>query len=159
FASRTLTIDAEPVTVNGDVSRLEQIVANLLSNAVKFTSSEGAIRVSVRGEGSEAVFRVQDDGVGIPTGLLSRVFDLFTQGERKLDRREGGLGIGLPLVRTLAELQGGSAQAFSAGAGQGSEFVVRFPLAKEASIPAAVPAATIRDPISRLRVLIIEDNT
>jgi len=160
--SRTLTLDAEAVTVRADASRLEQIVANLMSNAVKFTSSGGTIRVSAREEGGEAVLRVQDDGVGIAPELLPKVFELFTQGERKLDRREGGLGIGLTLVRTLAELQGGSVEAHSDGAGKGSEFVVRLPLIPVATSVAMdrdpVSAATGPGPISRLRVLIIEDN-
>jgi len=118
----------------------------------------------VREEGGQAVLRVSDDGVGISPELLPRVFELFTQGERTLDRSEGGMGIGLTLVRRLALLQGGSAEARSAGAGQGSEFIVRFPLMREESvasadvIPGAASAAMARDPIPRRRVLIIEDN-
>jgi signal transduction histidine kinase len=156
---RTLAIDTQPVVIRGDIARVEQIMGNLLSNAVKFTRADGTIRVSVREEGGQAVLRVSDDGVGIPPELLPRVFELFTQGERTLDRSEGGMGIGLTLVRRLAELQRGSAEARSAGAGQGSEFIVRFPLASEPPvIPAAASAAMGRDPISTLRVLIIEDN-
>jgi signal transduction histidine kinase/ActR/RegA family two-component response regulator len=177
---RTLTIDAHPVVIRADAARVEQIVGNLLSNAVKFTSTDGTIRVMVREEGGMAVLRVQDDGIGISGELLPEVFELFVQGERTLDRREGGMGIGLTLVRKLAELQGGSAEARSAGPGEGSEFIVRFPLATErvASEPAVIPgaappvipgaappvipgaaiAAMARDPIPKPRVLIIEDN-
>ena len=96
---RTLTIDAEPVLINADVARVEQMVTNLLSNALKFTSPEGTIKVTVRAESDKALLIVRDDGFGITPELLPRVFDLFTQGERRLDRREGGLGIGLTLVK------------------------------------------------------------
>jgi CheY-like chemotaxis protein len=161
---RTVNVETESVMVNADPLRLEQIVGNLLSNAVKFTDAGGTIRIAVREEGGRGVLHVQDDGVGIPGDLLPRVFDLFTQGERRVESAHGGLGIGLTLVRTLTELHGGTVQARSAGEGQGSEFVVRFPSARiipaaassKGVIPAAAPAAMGRDPIHR--ILIIEDN-
>ena len=157
LGGRLVTVDTEPVLVNADPVRLEQIVGNLISNAAKFTAPGGTIRVLVRDEGGKATLRVQDDGIGIAPELLPRVFDLFTQGERQLDRGQGGLGIGLTLVRKLTELHGGSAQAHSAGAGQGSEFVVRFPPAKKPA-RAAEPQAGTSPVLTAHRVLIIEDN-
>jgi signal transduction histidine kinase/ActR/RegA family two-component response regulator len=158
--SRTLTVDAQPALVRADAERLQQIVDNLLTNAVKFTPAHGTIRVSVREEGTHAVLSVQDDGVGISGALLPKVFDLFTQGERRLDRREGGLGIGLTMVRTLAQLQGGSVQARSAGEGKGSEFVVRLPLERGPGDTGTPPdsLADAAGPATRLRVLVVEDN-
>jgi signal transduction histidine kinase/ActR/RegA family two-component response regulator len=155
---RTIAVDAEPVIVNADAVRLEQIVGNLLGNSLKFTAPAGTIRVAARTEDGKAVLRVCDDGIGIPAELLPKVFDLFTQGERALDRHEGGLGVGLTLVRTLAELHGGSVEAHSSGEGKGSEFVVRFPLAREASESPERPATSPRA-VTAKRVLIIEDNT
>ena len=118
-----------PLPLDGDVTRLEQVVSNLLRNAVKFTEPRGHIALSVRREESEAVVRVRDDGAGIPADLLPRVFDLFAQGEQGLDRSEAGLGIGLTLVRSLVEMHGGQVAARSDGPGRGSEFEVRLPLA------------------------------
>jgi len=155
---RTIAIDAEPAIINADAVRLEQIVGNLLANALKFTDPAGTIRVAVRTEDGKAVLRVRDDGIGMPAELLPKVFDLFTQGERALDRREGGLGVGLTLVRILAELHGGSVEACSSGEGKGSEFVVRFPLAREAPESPERPATSPRAAMAH-RVLIIEDNT
>lgn len=154
---RMLTVEAKPVVVDADAARVDQILNNLLSNALKFTSPNGTIFVTVREEGGRAVLRVRDDGVGIAQDLLPQVFDLFTQGERRLDRSDGGLGIGLTLVRRLAELQGGSVEAHSAGPGEGSEFVVRFPLADAAVEKAQAGGAAMRAP-GLFRVLIVEDN-
>ena len=154
---RILTLETQPVTVDGDAGRLQQIVANLLANAIKFTAPGGSVHVVVHAEDGQAVLRVRDDGIGIAPDLLPNVFELFTQGERQLDRREGGLGIGLTLVRTLAELQGGTAQASSGGEGRGSEFTVRFPLARHGAEVDRTPA----DAAGRLepcRVLVVEDN-
>jgi signal transduction histidine kinase len=133
--ARTLAIDAEPVAVDADPARIEQIVGNLLANALKFTAPDGIIRVSVRAEGGQAVLRVADNGIGIAPELLPRVFELFTQGSRRLDRGEGGLGIGLTLVRTLARLHGGSAEIHSDGPEKGSEVTVRLPLASASGTP------------------------
>jgi CheY-like chemotaxis protein len=155
--ARTLTIDVAPVLINADTARVEQIINNLLGNAIKFTGEDGTIVVTVAAEGSNAVLRVRDDGAGIAEELLPRVFDLFTQGEQRLDRREGGLGIGLTLVRTLAELQGGTARATSDGSGKGSEFVVAFALASEL-VTAAEPAKEATKRAKAQRVVIIEDN-
>jgi PAS domain S-box-containing protein len=125
----TLSLPGGPVWLEADPTRLEQIVSNLLSNAVKYTDPGGQVRVELRTEGGEAVLRVRDTGVGIAPEMVPQVFDLFVQGERRLDRSQGGVGIGLTLVRRLVELHDGKAEVTSAGPGKGSEFVIRLPLA------------------------------
>ena len=107
--------------------RLTQVVANLLNNAAKFQDEGGQISVTVAQEGSDAIVRIADRGIGIPAQTLPRVFDLFAQAEKPIDRAEGGLGIGLSLVKNLVELHGGTVAAESAGPGRGSEFTVRLP--------------------------------
>jgi CheY-like chemotaxis protein len=149
--------DVDPVWVDADPIRLDQIVSNLVINAVKYTPPNGTIRVSVRREDADAVLRVRDDGIGLSPELASRVFDLFVQGDRELDRSLGGLGIGLTLVRRLAEMHGGWASVSSEGPGKGSEFVVRLPaiekpVAAEPVAPKPAAAASGRD------ILVIEDN-
>src|SRR5262249_54656333 len=125
-------------------------------NAVNYTPEGGDVRVSLTREGDDAVLRVADNGVGIAPEKLPHVFDLFAIKERLPDRPAGGLGIGLPLVRALVEMQGGKVEAHSAGAGRGSEFVVRLPL-KETSGTASRPTVGGR-PRGGRRVLIVEDN-
>jgi signal transduction histidine kinase len=120
-------VAAEPVWVHADPTRLDQIVSHLLTNATRFTPPGGAIRVRVRSEGDEAILRVEDTGIGIPPGLLPPAFEPFELGERGLDRGQGGLGVGLTLVRRLVALHGGRVEASSEGPGLGSEFVVRLP--------------------------------
>jgi PAS domain S-box-containing protein len=151
-----VSVDAEPVWVEADGARIEQIITNLLSNSLKFTPRGGAISVTVCREQDEAVVRVADQGAGIAAELLPCVFDLFVQGELNLDRRLGGLGVGLSLVRRLVELHGGRVEAASEGPGRGSIFTVRLPLidapqpARESSeAPARAPAK---------RILVVEDN-
>lgn len=152
-----LEISAQPVWVEGDLVRLEQIVNNIVGNAVKYTPAGGSIRVRVAVEGSDAVLRVEDNGFGIAAELLPRVFDLFVQGERTLDRAQGGLGIGLTLVRRLVELHGGTVAAASEGPGRGSVFTVRLPKISMpmSDQPTAPPGHCAG--LSR-RVLVIEDN-
>jgi signal transduction histidine kinase len=116
-----------PVLVRGDEMRLTQVLFNLLHNAAKYTEPGGRIDLTVEREGTEAVVHVRDTGMGIPRELLPRVFDTFTQGERSLDRSQGGLGLGLALVRGLVEMHGGSVHAASEGRGRGSQFTVRVP--------------------------------
>jgi PAS domain S-box-containing protein len=118
----------EPVWVHGDSVRIEQIAGNLISNALKFSQSERPVSVSVTREGECAVLRVSDQGVGIPAEMLPRIFDLFVQAHHTIDRSRGGLGIGLTLVRRLAELHGGTIQAASEGDGRGATFTVRIPV-------------------------------
>src|SRR5262249_44635058 len=124
----TISLPAEPVHLLADHTRLVQILGNLLNNASKYSEEGGQIYLSVERDGNEGVFRVRDSGIGIPAEMLSRVFDLFTQVDRSLDRSQGGLGIGLTLVRRLVAMHQGTVQASSAGPGKGSEFVVRLPL-------------------------------
>ncbi len=123
----TVALPAEPVRVEGDPTRLVQAAGNLLNNAAKYTDEGGHVRIEAAGEGDEAVLRVTDNGIGVAADLLPHVFDLFTQADRTLDRSQGGLGIGLTLVRQLVELHGGRVEASSAGPGQGSEFTIRLP--------------------------------
>ena len=152
-------LEPEPLWVEGDETRLAQVVGNLLMNAAKFTPSGGTVEVSVRATSDRAEVRVRDTGVGLVTEALDRIFDLFSQEDTPLDRQQGGLGIGLTLVKRLVELHGGTVEARSAGRGCGSEFVVRLPLLPPALPLAATPAegrAASRS--SRLRVLIVEDN-
>jgi signal transduction histidine kinase/CheY-like chemotaxis protein len=146
----------EPAWVDADATRIEQVLSNLLANAVKYTPAGAAITVSVAREGREAVLRVADEGIGMPPELVARVFEPFVQGERPLDRSYGGLGIGLTLVRRLAELHGGTASAASDGAGHGSVFTVRLPALERPSGRAARGTRTATAP--RRRVLIVEDN-
>jgi PAS domain S-box-containing protein len=124
-----LNVSVQPPSLRmyGDSARLEQILSNLLTNACKYTDPGGRISVQIAQEDGEVVWRVKDTGIGIPADMLPHIFDLFVQAERRLDRSQGGVGIGLTLVRRLAELHGGSIQVFSAGPGRGSEFVVHFP--------------------------------
>jgi CheY-like chemotaxis protein len=158
---------AASVPVTGDPVRLEQIVWNILSNAVKYTPDGGHIWLSVASDGSDAIVTVKDDGIGIPVAMLPRVFEPFMQLEHSLDRAQGGLGLGLPLVRNLVSLHNGSICATSEGTGRGTEFEVRFPLAAssdELSEPDE-PVAHVEDgpsPVESdgrpLRILVVDDN-
>jgi signal transduction histidine kinase/ActR/RegA family two-component response regulator len=154
-AEHVLHVDAQSVGISFDPTRLEQVVVNLLTNALKFTPAGRAIHVSVRPEGDTAVLIVEDEGIGIPDDVLPRIFDLFFQGERSAARSEGGLGIGLTLVKTLTELHGGTVEAQTSGPGLGSTFVVRLP--RVALPKPAAPRRPARAAPHR-RVLIIEDN-
>jgi signal transduction histidine kinase/ActR/RegA family two-component response regulator len=156
FASHDVRRELATAWVDADFTRVEQVVSNLVGNALKYTPARGTITVRVSPEGHEAVLTVADDGAGMPPDLVGRVFEAFVQGERDLDRAHGGLGIGLTLVRRLAELHGGSASAASPGPGNGSVFQVRFP-----SI--AAPAASAENKTAQTSemprdILIIEDN-
>ena len=153
--ARDISLDARPVRVLGDAVRLEQVVNNLLENAMKYTPAGGPVVVTVGQDGDNAVLAVADTGVGIAPELLPRIFDLFVQADRSLERTAGGLGIGLTLVRQIVELHGGTVQASSNGAGQGSRFTVRLPVT-DIAVPtaAAGPAPGGR----RHRILVIEDN-
>ncbi|HEU0201360.1 MAG TPA: MASE1 domain-containing protein [Burkholderiaceae bacterium] len=144
------------VWIDGDAARLDQIFTNLLTNAYKYTPAGGTIRVSSEHADGEAVVRIADNGTGIAADLLPHVFDLFIQGERQLDRRDGGLGVGLTLVRRLVELHGGRVEARSAGPGQGAEFIVRLPACAPATAARSAPAPQIT--ATPHRVLIVEDN-
>lgn len=156
-----VSMPAEPVFINGDATRLEQVFNNLLGNACKYSGDGCHISLSAeRKEGvepPEVIVRVRDDGAGIDSELLPRVFDLFVQETRTLDRAHGGLGIGLTLVSRLVKLHGGSVEAHSEGLGHGSEFVVHLPILCQAPPPPAALSPVARE-ISR-RILIVDDNT
>ena len=159
--SRKETLEAEVAAgvgwVDGDQARLVQAVGNLLDNAIKYTEAGGHIRLTARAEADEIVIAVRDTGVGIASDLLPYVFDLFTQADRSLERRQGGLGIGLTLVRRLVEMHGGRVEAASEGPGRGSEFTIRLPrLALEAPAPAPAPAPD-RPAGPARRVLVVDD--
>jgi CheY-like chemotaxis protein len=147
--------------VQGDPTRLEQVLTNLLHNAAKYTDPGGRIQLTIDRDGADAVLRVRDTGIGIAADMLPHVFDLFVQAERRLDRAQGGIGIGLTLVQKLVELHGGTIHAHSAGPGQGSEFVIRLPaLADE---PAHGPAGTgdldaAATVLPSHRVLVVDDS-
>jgi PAS domain S-box-containing protein len=153
-----VSLPKEPVYLEADVTRLEQILTNLLNNASKYTEPGGSIWLTAERENSEVVLRVRDNGIGIPEELLPRVFDMFTQADRTLDRSQGGLGIGLTLVHRLVELHGGNVVAHSEGAGKGSEFTVRLP-ALPAPRPSAFkpPPEQVPEQKETLRVLVVED--
>ena len=156
-----LIVDVPPtgLVVDGDVGRLTQVVANLLSNAAKFTPSIGTVQVSAAACGDEVVLRVVDDGVGIAPELLPTVFDSFVQGPVSRARSEGGLGLGLAIVRSLVELHGGAVSAASGGRGCGAELVVRLPLAARLQEPPAASSARLVAPQARgLHVLVVDDN-
>ena len=158
--SLELVLPQDPVQIEGDLVRLSQVISNLVINAAKYSGKANRIVVSVREEADAAVVAVRDFGVGIPGQLLPRVFDLFMQGEHTLARSQGGLGIGLTLVKRLVETHGGAVSAQSEGAGRGSEFIVRLPLARRQATEAAhVSAAQVKaEPSKRARLLVVDDN-
>src|SRR6185295_3708383 len=164
---------SEPVRLRGDATRLEQIFANLLNNAVKFTERDGEIGVTAVASLDEAaparrevIVRVRDNGVGIAPDMLPRIFDLFAQADHSSARTQGGLGIGLNIVRSLVELHGGEVSAHSAGPSLGSEFVVRLPLQTaekaaaedDAAISRAAASLTANAGAGR-RFLVVDDNS
>ncbi len=157
FEDLDVRIDTTPVWIHGDEARVEQIAGNLLENAVKYTPAGGTIRVSVRQENDEAVLEVVDDGIGISADLLPRVFDLFVQGQTSIDRSVGGLGIGLTLVKRLAELHAGTVIAESGGTDMGARFVLRFPAIDQPDA-AAAPAHAALHVHDLRKVLLVEDN-
>jgi signal transduction histidine kinase/ActR/RegA family two-component response regulator len=157
-----VTLGPEPVRLEADPTRLAQAIGNLLNNAAKYTQEGGQIGLTAGREGGDVVVRVRDDGVGIAAELLPHVFDLFTQGDHSLARSGGGLGIGLTLVKKLVELHGGSVEAHSDGADQGSEFVVRLPALSLAPGPVSFDSMDqgqrTKDKGPSRRVLVVDDN-
>jgi len=154
-----VTQPSESLKVNADAVRLAQVLTNLFNNAAKYTPEGGQIWLTVERCDAQAVFRIRDNGLGIPGDMLASIFDLFTQVEQTLDRAHGGLGIGLTLVRQLIDLHGGTVEAFSAGVNQGSEFVVRLPLLT--SGPVIVKAADTKPTTNKgrgRRILVVDDN-
>ncbi|MGC3969479.1 MAG: hybrid sensor histidine kinase/response regulator [Pirellulales bacterium] len=161
--SLNVELPPQDVFVHGDVGRLTQVVMNLLINAAKFTPNQGHVDVEIVDAGMLAQIRVCDDGIGIAAETLRSIFDLFVQADRTLDRAQGGLGIGLTLVRRIVEMHGGTVEVRSDGPNCGSEFVVNLPKlqnpGKVASRRNADGAAVAKPPLDRkLRVLIVDDN-
>ncbi|MET0152383.1 MAG: hybrid sensor histidine kinase/response regulator [Candidatus Binatia bacterium] len=153
--SRRIVGRLESAWIDADPTRVEQIATNLLNNAVKYTPPGGAIEVSVQSAGPDAILRVVDDGIGMPPDLVARVFEPFVQGDRELDRPQGGLGLGLTLIQRLTALHGGTASARSDGPNRGSEFIVTFPSIRrptELARPAAPEPSIVRD------VLVVDDD-
>ena len=155
-----VTRPARPITVEGDVVRLAQVVSNLVSNAAKYTEKPSRIWLSVEPHEDEVVLRVRDEGVGMTEEELSRVFNLFEQADTSIARTRGGLGIGLTLVKRIVELHGGNVSAASAGPSKGSEFVVRLPLTERATAPTRAGAYVGRELArnSGRRILVVDDN-
>lgn len=161
--SLSLSIQRRPLLIEADPTRIEQVLQNLLANAVKYTDPGGSIELSAAREGDHVVLRVADNGVGIEDSLLPHLFELFTQAEQSIDRAEGGLGIGLHLVRKLVELHGGTVSATSAGPGKGSEFSVKLPAARPlgelgGSVDSEDPSGEWPGRMPRTRVLVVDDN-
>jgi PAS domain S-box-containing protein len=155
-----VTLPEQPLRLEGDTTRLTQVMSNLLNNAAKFTPEGGQIWLAAEVADSQIVLRIRDTGIGIAEDLLPEVFDLFRQADRSLDRSQGGLGVGLTLVRRLLELHGGSVRAYSEGPGRGSEFVVRLPAFAEPEM-ASDDAPTVERDLEETacyRILVVDDN-
>jgi CheY-like chemotaxis protein len=160
FQHLTISATATGLPVMADRERLAQAIGNLLTNAAKYTEPRGEIDVTAEALGADVLVRVRDSGIGIAPEMLPNIFDLFVQEKGSLDRAQGGLGIGLTVVRSLVHLHDGSVEARSAGLGHGSEFVVRLPLGPDRApmpAPSALPEVN-PEPVSRRRVLIVDDN-
>ncbi|MEJ0037056.1 MAG: ATP-binding protein [Gammaproteobacteria bacterium] len=159
----TVQLPEQSVLLEADPTRLSQVISNLLNNAAKYTEEGGQIRLDAAVDNGVVTLRVRDTGLGIDPELLPHIFDLFTQAERTPDRSEGGLGIGLTLVKRLVELHGGTVEALSEGLGSGAEFIARLPALADAGAR-AVEKATVRVPVAApadarsLRILIVDDN-
>ncbi len=158
-AGHDLLIDVppSPIYVDADVTRLAQVFSNLLNNAAKYTERGGRIRLAVHHHGADAIVSVRDNGIGIPSHMLPHVFEMFTQVDRNLERSQGGLGIGLSIVKRLVQMHGGSVEAKSDGHGMGSEFVVRLPVILSVIQPRTDEVETTESS-SRRRILVVDDN-
>ncbi len=155
----SVNLPPQMIFVDADPTRLAQVISNLLNNAAKYTEGGGRVTLSVVRQGNHAVVSVRDTGVGIPADMLPKVFDIFTQVDRSLERAQGGLGIGLSLVKGLVELHGGSVEARSDGHGMGSEFIVRLPVVMSLAAQHQGEDAGGQSPIKhRRRILVVDDN-
>jgi CheY-like chemotaxis protein len=155
----SVTLPSEAVWLEADPARLKQVLANLLNNAAKYTEPGGHVQLSAEREGSEVIVRVRDTGIGILPEMLPRIFESFVQGDRSIDRTQGGLGIGLTLAKSLVEMHGGKIEAHSPGVGKGSAFVVRLPVVPEVKPlePEAVEKR-MTTTVPSLRLLVVDDN-
>ncbi len=154
----TVTLPQQPIYLNGDPTRLAQVVGTLLNNACKFTDKGGRIWLTVERGGEQAVMRVRDTGIGIAAEELPRIFEIFVQVDSSLERSASGLGIGLTLAKTLVEMHGGTMEVHSAGIGQGSEFVVRLPIMVDAPKPPPEPTVSEPTTTTACRILVVDDN-
>jgi two-component system CheB/CheR fusion protein len=154
----TLTQPKYPIVVDADPTRLAQVFTNLLNNAAKYSDRGGHIRLTTERQGSDVVVSVRDTGIGIPAANLASIFDMFSQVDRSLERSQGGLGIGLCLVKRLVEMHGGRIEARSDGPGRGSEFLVRLSVVVKASVPPTEGRDAPAAPKSSLHILIVDDN-
>ncbi len=154
----TVSLPPAAVVVHADLTRLTQVISNLLNNAAKYSEKGGRIHLAAEREGSDVVVSVKDTGIGIPADQLPRIFEMFTQVDRSLEKAHGGLGIGLTLVKQLVEKHGGRVEARSEGPGKGSEFLVRLPVVLEAAQPQETGQHDEPAPNSSFRVLIVDDN-
>ena len=152
-----IALPGEPLWLDGDPVRLAQILSNLVNNAVKYTPNGGRISVQARVESDTVLISVRDTGIGMEPEVLSRVFEMFSRGGRLTGRDQPGLGIGLALARRLAEMHGGTLNAHSEGAGKGSEFSVRLPLAAD-QLPASAAQIRVHAPLPHRRILVVDDN-
>jgi PAS domain S-box-containing protein len=153
-----VSLPSEPLWLNADAVRLTQVFGNLLNNSCKYTPAGGRIRVIAQRDGTDAVVTVSDAGIGIPADKLAAIFDMFTQIDHSLEQSQGGLGIGLTLVKRLVEMHGGSVEARSDGVGQGSAFVVRLPIAIDVSeVSAPEPSESLENGATH-RILVVDDN-
>jgi PAS domain S-box-containing protein len=155
----SVSLPSSPVHVNADRTRLAQVFANLLNNSAKFSDAGQPIAIAVTRDGGQAVVRVTDAGIGIPRDALPKIFDMFGQADGAFHRGKGGLGIGLSLVRRIAEMHGGTVEAHSEGAGRGSEFVVRIPAIEPRQLAVNATAAAASVPNHKRRILVVDDNT
>jgi signal transduction histidine kinase len=155
----TVLLPEQPIIIDADLTRLAQVFVNLLNNSAKYSERGGNISLTVELQGSDVVVSVRDTGIGIAADQLPRIFELFSQADRSLERTQGGLGIGLTLVRQLVEMHGGRVEAHSEGAGKGSEFVVQLPIIVEPSVPKAENGSEHQPaPKLGLRILVVDDN-
>jgi PAS domain S-box-containing protein len=154
----SVTLPPEPIYLNADATRLTQVFSNILNNACKYTEPCGKIWVTAERQGSDAVVSIKDTGTGIPRDKLDSVFEMFSQVDRSLERSQGGLGIGLTLVKRLVEMHGGSVEARSEGEGKGSEFTVRLPILIETATKAVSRPDSDRTLATVLRILVVDDN-
>ena len=154
----SITLPTQPIYLDADPTRLAQVLGNLLNNACKFTDKGGHIWLRVEREGKQAVIRVRDNGIGIAADQLPRIFEMFMQVDTSLERSVSGLGIGLTLAKNLVEMHDGTLEVHSAGAGQGSEFVVRLPIMVETPKPPPEPTVSEPTTMTARRILVVDDN-
>jgi signal transduction histidine kinase/ActR/RegA family two-component response regulator len=154
----TVEVSTSRVPIDADRSRIEQVFSNLLENALKFTPPGKKVTVTVHREGADAVLLIADEGEGIDSDLVDRIFDLFVQGPQALDRQSGGLGVGLALVKGLVELHGGSVRASSQGRGKGAAFIVRLPATGSGVLPVPLAHGPTASQATARQIIIVEDN-